>query len=113
MKAVAIRNSGGPEVLSIMDIASPAMKPGHLRVQVRAAALNRADLLQRRGLYPPPPGESEILGLEMAGEIIEIAPDVTGFAEGERVCALLPGGGYAGSGCARRSGGPPASQYEL
>ena len=95
MKAVAIRNPGGPEVLSIVDIAPPAMKPGHLRVQVRAAALNRADLLQRRGLYPPPPGESEILGLEMAGEIIEIAPDVAGFAKGERVCALLPGGGYA------------------
>ncbi len=95
MKAVATRNPGGPEVLTIMDVAPPAMKPGHVRLRVRAAGLNRADLLQRRGLYPPPAGESEILGLEIAGEIIESAPDVTGFAAGERVCALLPGGGYA------------------
>ena len=95
MKAVATTNPGGPEVLTIMDIAPPAMKPGHVRVRVRAAGLNRADLLQRRGIYAPPAGESEILGLEIAGEIIESAPDVAGFAAGERVCALLPGGGYA------------------
>lgn len=71
------------------------MRPGCLRIRVAATAVNRADLLQRQGLYPPPPGACEILGLECAGEVIEIAADVTQFAVGDRAMALLPGGGYA------------------
>jgi putative PIG3 family NAD(P)H quinone oxidoreductase len=69
--------------------------PGEVLVRVRATALNRADLLQRRGLYPPPKGATDILGLEMAGEVAEVGEGVGGVANGDRVMALLPGGGYA------------------
>jgi putative PIG3 family NAD(P)H quinone oxidoreductase len=71
------------------------MQPGCVRIGVAAAAVNRADLLQRQGMYPPPPGASEILGLECAGEVIEVANDVSGYKIGDRVMALLAGGGYA------------------
>lgn len=71
------------------------MRPGHVRLHVAAAGVNRADLLQRRGLYPPPPGASDILGLECAGRITEIAPEVRGWTTGQTAMALLPGGGYA------------------
>jgi len=73
----------------------PALLPGHVRLRVRATAVNRADLLQAAGAYPPPPGKSTILGLEAAGEVTEVAADVTGWAPGDRACALLAGGGYA------------------
>lgn len=95
MKAVVMSGFGGPEVLSIGEVAEPALGPGELRVAVKASALNRADLLQRRGKYPPPKGASEILGLEMAGEVLEVGAGVEGWNAGDRVCALLPGGGYA------------------
>lgn len=95
MKAVVMSGFGGPEVLSIGEVAAPALGPGELRVAVKASALNRADLLQRRGKYPPPKGASEILGLEMAGEVLEVGEGVEGWEPGHRVCALLPGGGYA------------------
>lgn len=73
------------------------LRPGadELLVDVKATALNRADLLQKRGLYPPPPGASEIIGLEMAGVVKEVGSNVAGWKPGDRVCALLPGGGYA------------------
>ncbi|PWI58764.1 NAD(P)H-quinone oxidoreductase [Sulfoacidibacillus thermotolerans] len=95
MKAVWITEPGSPDVLQVRECESPRLLKGHVRVQIKATALNRADLLQRQGLYPPPPGETEILGLEMSGVVVETANDVTGFLPGERVCALLPGGGYA------------------
>lgn len=86
---------GGPEVLSIGTAPDPVFGEGDLLVRVRATALNRADLLQRMGGYPPPKGASEILGLEMAGEVVQAGPGVSGWQRGDRVCALLPGGGYA------------------
>ncbi|MCL6599046.1 MAG: NAD(P)H-quinone oxidoreductase [Alicyclobacillus macrosporangiidus] len=95
MKAVCMKGFGGPEVLYLGDVPDPHPGSGELLVRVRATALNRADLLQRRGLYPPPPGASEVLGLEMAGEVIATGPDCQGWQPGDRVCALLPGGGYA------------------
>lgn len=95
MKAVVLSGFGGVEVLSIGDRPDLVPGPGELQVRVRATALNRADLLQRRGFYPPPPGASDVLGLEMAGEIEEVGEGCTDWRVGDRVCALLPGGGYA------------------
>lgn len=96
MKAVVMNGTGGPEVLSLGTAADPEIGPDDLLVRVRACALNRADLLQRRGLYPPPPDASPILGLEMAGEVAAVGERAAAdFQIGDRVCALLPGGGYA------------------
>ncbi len=95
MKAVVMTGFGGTDVLRLGEVPTPSAGAGELLVRVRATALNRADLLQRRGLYPPPKGASEILGLEMAGEVVEVGPGCEGWNEGDRVCALLPGGGYA------------------
>ncbi|SIT12376.1 NAD(P)H-quinone oxidoreductase [Alicyclobacillus vulcanalis] len=95
MLAVTMKQFGGPEVLEIGEVETPQPGPGEVLVRVRATALNRADLLQRRGLYPPPPGASEILGLEMAGDVEALGPGVTSVRVGDRVAALLPGGGYA------------------
>lgn len=95
MKAVVIQKPGGPEVLAIEDVETPKIKANEVLVKARATALNRADLLQRRGYYPPPKGASEILGLEVAGEVVEVGEDVKQARIGDRVCALLPGGGYA------------------
>lgn len=81
--------------LIIGDAPSPALGPRDLRIAVRATAVNRADLLQRAGRYPPPPGASEILGLECAGVVREVGADVRGWSAGDRAMALLPGGGYA------------------
>lgn len=97
MKAVVIEQYGGPEVLRLREVPDPAVGPEDLLVRVRATALNRADLLQRRGLYPPPgrKPDFEIPGLEFAGEIEARGAEVHGFAEGDRVMGLLAGGGYA------------------
>lgn len=73
----------------------PVPGPGEVRIRVAATAVNRADLLQRVGMYPPPPGASDILGLECSGHIDAVGPDVTDWREGDAVCALLAGGGYA------------------
>ena len=83
------------EALQLMDWEDPVAGPGEVLISVRATALNRADLLQVQGLYPPPPGASEILGLEVAGEVADVGPGVTRWQVGDRVCALLAGGGYA------------------
>src|SRR5690606_11101061 len=77
------------------DAPDPAVGPGQVRIRVAATAVNRADLAQRAGRYPPPPGASEILGLECAGEVLEVGEGVTRVRPGDRVCALLAGGGYA------------------
>ena len=95
MKAMIHHGFGGPEVLSWEDSNLPELGPTELLVDVRAAGVNRADILQRRGLYPPPPGESEVLGLEIAGVVVEVGAKVHGFAVGDRVCGLVAGGGYA------------------
>ncbi|HWB70656.1 MAG TPA: NAD(P)H-quinone oxidoreductase [Egibacteraceae bacterium] len=95
MKAVAVTDPGGPKVLALVDRPDPEPGPDELLVRVRATALNRADVLQRQGAYPPPPGTTDILGLEMAGEVVGVGEAVRGWRLGERVCALLPGGGYA------------------
>ena len=95
MKAIGMSKSGGVDVLQIVEHPDPSPKEDELLVHVRATALNRADLLQRRGLYPPPAGASEILGLEMAGEILKVGSACGEWSPGDRVFALLTGGGYA------------------
>ena len=95
MKAVVVREPGGVDQLAWDEVPPPALQPGEVLIDVAATAVNRADLLQRQGFYPPPPGASDILGLECSGTVAAIAPDVTGFAPGDQVCALLSGGGYA------------------
>jgi len=95
MRAVTIREPGGPDVLGWDEVPDPECGPGEVIVDVVATAVNRADLLQRQGLYPPPPGASEIPGLECSGIISEVGPGVTDWSVGDEVCALLSGGGYA------------------
>ncbi len=95
MHAVLVQSPGGPEQLSWSQVPDPEPGPGELVVQVSAAGVNRADLMQREGNYPPPPGTSPILGLECTGTVAELGPEVTGWSVGDRVCALLSGGGYA------------------
>ncbi|TIC82218.1 NAD(P)H-quinone oxidoreductase [Nocardioides sp. GY 10113] len=95
MRAVTVTEPGGPEVLTIADVPDPVAGPGEVVVQVAATAVNRADLLQRQGFYPPPPGASEILGLECSGTVAEVGEGVEGLEVGDEVCALLAGGGYA------------------
>ena len=95
MRAVVVTRPGGPEVLEWREVDDPVPAPGEVLVAVAASAVNRADLLQRQGFYPPPPGASEILGLECSGIISEVGEGVTGWSVGDEVCALLAGGGYA------------------
>lgn len=95
MRAVVFDRPGDESVLRVAEAPAPPLGPGDLRIRVRAFAVNRADLLQRQGLYPPPPGASEILGLECAGEVAEVGEAVSGWRVGERAMALLSGGGYA------------------
>ena len=95
MKAVLVKKPGGPEELEIGDTASPIPKENEVLVKVHAAALNRADILQREGKYPPPQGSSNILGLEIAGDIKSCGENVKRWKEGDKVFGLLPGGGYA------------------
>jgi len=100
MRAIVVRAPGGPEVLEVSQVPDPVPGESDLLVRVRAAGLNRADLLQRLGRYPAPPGESSILGLEVAGEVVHAGAATRGpsggaFAPGDRVMALVGGGGYA------------------
>lgn len=95
MKAIEVTAPGGPDMLRITERPMHAVREGELLIRVKATALNRADLLQRIGKYPPPPGATDILGLEMAGEVADIGEGVDGWETGDRVCALLTGGGYA------------------
>ncbi|KAB2879883.1 NAD(P)H-quinone oxidoreductase [bacterium] len=90
-----IKDAGKSSSLEWTEVPMVRRKAGEVIVKVRSTAVNRADLLQRRGLYPSPDGESEIIGLECAGEIVETGPEVTNCKVGDRVCALLAGGGYA------------------
>ncbi|PVZ09504.1 NAD(P)H-quinone oxidoreductase [Actinomycetospora cinnamomea] len=95
MYAISIREPGGPEVLEWTEHPDPEPGPNEVVVDVVASAVNRADVLQRQGNYPPPPGASEIPGLECSGRIAALGPDVEGWSVGDEVCALLAGGGYA------------------
>ena len=92
MKAV-IAEDGQP--LKLADVARPSLKPGEVLVKVAASGLNRADLVQRKGAYPPPPGASSIMGLEISGTVVETGEGTARFAPGDRVAGLLAGGGYA------------------
>ncbi len=95
MKAVEISTPGGPEVLKLVEREKPVLKAGEVLIRVTAAGINRPDVFQRKGAYPPPPGASDLPGLEVAGEIVEGDVEGTPFKIGDRVCALTPGGGYA------------------
>lgn len=94
MYAITIREPGDPDVLEWTEVPDPVAGEGEVVIEVAASAVNRADLLQRQGNYPPPPGASEIIGLECSGTISEIGEGVEGWRIGDEVCALLAGGGY-------------------
>ncbi len=95
MRAVTVPRAGGPEALVLTEVEVPDPRPGEVLVRVAAAGVNRADLLQRQGHYPPPPGESEVPGLEVSGVVAALGEGLEGWAVGDEVCALLAGGGYA------------------
>ncbi|MGZ8247958.1 NAD(P)H-quinone oxidoreductase [Methylomagnum sp.] len=95
MTAVEITQPGGPEVLQLCQRPIPAPKPGEALIKVAVAGVNRPDVMQRRGLYPPPPGAPDIPGLEVSGEIVALGLGVEGLTVGDCVCALVTGGGYA------------------
>jgi tumor protein p53-inducible protein 3 len=95
MKAIVVTEPGGTENLRLAEVPDPELRDGAVLIDVKATALNRADLLQRRGFYPPPEGETDILGLECAGIVAKVGAGVTTVREGDRVMALLAGGGYA------------------
>ena len=96
MTFVATDGAGGPEVMRLATGPVPAPKPDEVLIRVQAAGVNRPDVAQRQGAYPPPPGASPILGLEVAGEVVACGAEVGTLKPGERVCALVNGGGYAG-----------------
>lgn len=96
MRAIEIEGgSGSAEALRLVERPDPAAGPGQIRIRVRASGVNRPDLVQRLGRYPPPPGASDILGLEVAGEVDQVGDGASRWRIGDRVCALLGGGGYA------------------
>jgi putative PIG3 family NAD(P)H quinone oxidoreductase len=95
MYAITVREPGGPEVLEWTEVPDPLAGPGEVLVDVVASGVNRADLLQRQGHYPPPPGAPDIIGLECSGRVAALGDGVTGWSVGDAVCALLAGGGYA------------------
>jgi putative PIG3 family NAD(P)H quinone oxidoreductase len=95
VRAVVADGAGGPEVLSVQEVPDVEPGPGEIAIAVAATAVNRADTLQRKGFYPPPPGASETIGLECSGTVAALGEGVDGWAVGDEVCALLAGGGYA------------------
>jgi len=95
MRAITIPEPGGPEALVLADVPTPEPGPGEVRIRVVAAGVNRADVMQRRGFYPPPPGASPYPGLEVSGVVDALGAGVTQWSAGDQVCALLTGGGYA------------------
>ncbi len=95
MRAVVVSQPGGPDVLKLEEVPDPAPAAGEVVISIAAAGVNRADLMQRQGFYPPPPGAPPYPGLECAGQITAVGDGVTGLRPGDEVCALLAGGGYA------------------
>jgi putative PIG3 family NAD(P)H quinone oxidoreductase len=96
MRAVVVPNPGGPDVLRVEEVPDPSPGPGEVVLAVRAAGVNRADLMQRAGHYPPPPGAPAWPGLEASGTVAAVGDGVDGWSVGDEACALLSGGGYAG-----------------
>src|SRR5213592_2087598 len=95
MRAVIAPDPGGPEALIVTELPDPEPGPGEVVIDIVASAVNRADTLQRQGFYPPPPGASDVIGMECSGRIGVVGEGVDGFAVGDEVCALLSAGGYA------------------
>src|ERR1700727_1990831 len=95
MRAVVITEPGEPEVLRWLEVPDPVPGPGEVVIDITAAGVNRADLMQRQGFYPPPPGAPPYPGLECSGAVAALGDGVTGWQVGQQVCALLAGGGYA------------------
>jgi putative PIG3 family NAD(P)H quinone oxidoreductase len=95
VQAIVVRAPGGPEVLELAEVPEPGITADEILIEVTAAGVNRADLMQRQGHYPPPPGASDILGLECSGHVAAVGADVAGWRIGDRCVALLAGGGYA------------------
>ena len=95
MRAITIPEPGGPDALVLADVPTPEPGPGEVRIQVLASGVNRADVMQRRGFYPPPPGASPYPGLEVSGIVDALGSGVADWSVGDQVCALLTGGGYA------------------
>jgi len=95
VRAVLLDGTGGAEALRIGEAKRPVIRSGQVLIKVAASSVNRADINQRQGNYPPPPGESEILGLEVTGTIEELGPQVEGWCVGDRVMSLVAGGGYS------------------
>src|SRR5688572_12574600 len=95
MKAVEISTPGGPEVLKLAERPVPAPKANEILIKVAAAGVNRPDVMQRQGKYPVPPDASDLPGLEVAGEVVAAGSSAKAFKPGDRVCALVHGGGYA------------------
>src|SRR4051794_39866070 len=95
MRAVIVTEPGGPEALTLTDVPDAEPAAGEVLVKVAATAVNRADVMQRMGFYPPPPGASDVLGLECSGTVAALGEGVTDWQVGDKVCALLSGGGYA------------------
>src|ERR1700721_3034033 len=95
MRAVVITEPGEPEVMQWLEVPDPVAGPGDVVIDVAAAGVNRADLMQRQGLYPPPPGAPPYPGLEVSGRVRAVGEQVTSWRPGDEVCALLAGGGYA------------------
>lgn len=95
MRAAVITGPGGPRSIEWSTVPEPDVRPGEILVEVAAAGVNRADILQREGHYPPPPGAPEWPGLEVSGRVLAVGPGVDEWRPGDEVCALLPGGGYA------------------
>jgi NADPH:quinone reductase len=95
MQRIGLKTPGAPEMMALEEAPVPAPAAGEVLIRVQAAGVNRPDIQQRKGLYPPPPGASPILGLEVAGTVAALGAGVTGLREGDQVCALVNGGGYA------------------
>lgn len=95
MTHIQADGAGGPEVLKLVTGPVPTAAAGEVLIRVEAAGVNRPDVAQRQGSYPPPPGASPLLGLEVAGEVVALGPDASGYKIGDKVCALTNGGGYA------------------
>jgi NADPH2:quinone reductase len=95
MRQIEVTEPGGPEVMRVVNAPVPHPGEGEVLIRVEAAGVNRPDVQQRKGLYPPPPDASQVLGLEVAGEVVELGAHANGLHPGDRVCALVNGGGYA------------------
>ncbi|GAB0115142.1 NAD(P)H-quinone oxidoreductase [Acidisoma sp. C75] len=95
MRVIQTKGAGGPDVMQLGEAPLPSLRPGEILIEVAAAGVNRPDLLQRQGLYPPPADANPVLGLEVAGKVVALGSEVSGWQVGDRACALTNGGGYA------------------